>query len=203
MRLKSFCPTWTASSVTAIPPEFFLQRGIRAVVLDLDNTLVPWRGAEIPAEVAEWVRRVRAAGLRLCIVSNTHRPERLKRLAAAFDIPYIPGSSKPGRRGFLQALVVMETPPGETAVVGDQVMTDIWGGNRCGLMTVLVERLTREEFVGTRLINRPLEAFVLERLRRRGMLKPVPEEAVPGGDPATATGPRERGRCLAPGKGDG
>jgi HAD superfamily phosphatase (TIGR01668 family) len=175
MRLKSFCPTWTASSVTAIPPEFFQSHGVRGVILDLDNTLVPWRGAEIPPAVADWVQRTRAAGLRLCIVSNTHRPERLKRLAAAFDIPYIPGSAKPGRRGFLQALEVMETPARETAVVGDQVMTDIWGGNRCGLMTVLVERLTREEFVGTLLINRPLEALLLDRLRRRGLLKPVPE----------------------------
>lgn len=177
MRLKSFCPTWTASSVTAIPPEFFHEHGIRAVILDLDNTLVPWRGDAITPAVAEWVRRMRAAGLRLCIVSNTHRPERLKRLAAAFEIPYIPGSTKPGRRGFLEALALMEAPAAETAVVGDQMMTDIWGGNRCGLMTVLVERLTPEEFVGTRLINRPIEQLLLRRLRRQGMLKPVPEEA--------------------------
>jgi HAD superfamily phosphatase (TIGR01668 family) len=175
MRLEFFCPTWTASSVTAIAPEFFHEHGIRGVILDLDNTLVPWRGADIPPEVADWVRRMRASDLRLCIVSNTHRPERLRRLAAAFEIPYIPGSAKPGRAGFLRALAVMETSGSETAVVGDQVMTDIWGGNRCGLMTVLVDRLTSEEFVGTRLINRPIESFLLDRLRRRGMLKPVPE----------------------------
>jgi HAD superfamily phosphatase (TIGR01668 family) len=180
MRLSSFCPTWTASSVTAISPEFFREHGIRGVILDLDNTLVPWRGAEISAEVAAWVHRMRAAGLRLCIVSNTHRPERLHQLAAAFAIPYIPGSTKPRRRGFLQALAVMDTTPTEAAVVGDQVMTDIWGGNRCGLMTVLVERLTRQEFLGTLLINRPLEALLLERLRRQGLLKPVPEEPATG-----------------------
>src|SRR5688500_2447376 len=121
MRLTQFCPTWTASSVTAIPAEFFRTHGIRGVILDLDNTLVPWRGSDIPPEVAEWVRRMRAAGLRLCIVSNTHRPERLRRLAAAFEIPYVPGSAKPGRRGFLQGIAAMETTVGDTAVVGDQM----------------------------------------------------------------------------------
>ncbi len=162
--------------MTAIPPEFFRTYGIRGVILDLDNTLVPWRGAEISPEVAEWVSQMRAAELRLCIVSNTHRPERLRRLADAFTIPYIPGSDKPRRRGFLRALEVMETGPRETAVVGDQMMTDVWGGNRCGLMTVLVERLTRDEFFGTRLVNRTLEGLLLKRLRRQGLLKSVPEE---------------------------
>jgi len=178
MRLELFCPTWTAPSVTSISPEFFREHGVRGVILDLDNTLVPWRGAEIPPEVADWVRRMRAAGLRLCIVSNTHRPGRLHRLAAVFEIPYVPGSAKPGRAGFLRALAMMETSGPETAVVGDQVMTDIWGGNRCGLMTVLVDRLTPVEFVGTRLINRPIESLLLDRLRRRGMLRAVPAEPV-------------------------
>jgi uncharacterized protein len=173
VRLYSFCPTWTAPSVTAIDPSFFLEHGVRGVVLDLDNTLVPWRGVEIAPEVAEWVRRMRAAGLRLCIVSNTHRPGRLHRLAAAFDIPYVPGSTKPRRRGFLQAAALMDAAVNECAVVGDQVMTDIWGGNRCGMLTVLVDRLSDHEFVGTRWVSRNLEGLLLSRLRRKGLLKEV------------------------------
>lgn len=171
MRLESFCPAWTAPSVTALDPSFFQERGIRAVILDLDNTLVPWGGAEIPPEVAAWIGRMRAAGLRLCILSNTHRPHRLRRLAAALNIPYVPGSAKPRRGGFLRALTLLDAPASATAVVGDQVVADIWGGNRCGLLTVLVDRLSDREFVGTRLINRRIEAFLLERLRRRGLLK--------------------------------
>jgi uncharacterized protein len=159
--------------VTAIDPDFFAEHGARGVILDLDNTLVPWRGVEIAPEVADWVRRMRDAGLRLCIVSNTHRPGRLRQLAAAFDIPYVPGSTKPRRRGFLQAAELMDVPVDACAVVGDQVMTDIWGGNRCGMITVLVDRLTDHEFVGTRWLNRNLEALLLRHLRRKGLLKTV------------------------------
>lgn len=177
MRLHSFCPTWTASSVIAIDPAFFAEQSVRGVVLDLDNTLVPWRGVEIAPEVADWVRRMRATGLGLCILSNTHRPGRLRQLAAAFDIPYVPGSTKPRRRGFLQAAALMDVSVGECAVVGDQVLTDIWGGNRCGMLTVLVDRLTEHEFVGTRWINRSLESLLLRQLRRQGLLKEVPVAA--------------------------
>jgi uncharacterized protein len=183
MKLDSFCPTWTAASVTAIDASFFEAHGVRGVILDLDNTLVPWRGVEIPADVADWVRRMRAASLRLCIVSNTHRPGRLRQLAAAFEIPYVPGSTKPRRRGFLQAAEMMGVTVDECAVVGDQVMTDIWGGNRCGMLTVLVDRLSDREFVGTRWINRSLEALLLRQLRRRGLLKELAGAARPVSQP--------------------
>jgi hypothetical protein len=176
---SAFCPTWTASSVTEIDPGFFARHGIRAVILDLDNTLVPWRSDTITSEVSAWVRRMREAGLRLCILSNTHRPGRLSRLAEALEIPYVPRSSKPRRAGFHRAMAILEAGPTETAVIGDQVLTDIWGGNRCRLMTVLVDRLSNHEFVGTRWINRRIESLVLSRLRRRGLLRDLGGAASP------------------------
>jgi HAD superfamily phosphatase (TIGR01668 family) len=116
------------------------------------------------------VESARTAGLKLCICSNTHRPRRLARLAEELGVPYIERVAKPRRAGFLRALALMEVRPEQTAVVGDQLMTDIWGGNRCGLLTILVEPLSRVEFIGTRVISRPLEALLLARMRRRGML---------------------------------
>jgi putative phosphatase len=169
--LQHFCPRLVVSRLTDLSPAFFQERALRAAILDLDNTLVPWRGAAIAPEVRAWVARCRDAGLKLCICSNTHRPRRLSQLAAELEIPYIERVAKPRRAGFLKALALMGTGIAETAVVGDQLMTDIWGGNRCGLLTILVEPLSRVEFIGTRLVNRPLEAWLLARMRRRGMLK--------------------------------
>jgi HAD superfamily phosphatase (TIGR01668 family) len=169
--LRRFCPDLVVSRLTDLTPDFFTERGIQAVMLDLDNTLVPWRGAEITPEVSRWVIEAVEAGLKLCICSNTHRPRRLAQLANRLGIPYIERVAKPRRAGFLRALALLEARPEETAVVGDQLLTDIWGGNRCGLMTILVPPLSPVEFIGTRVVSRTLENVLLARMRRDGMLK--------------------------------
>jgi HAD superfamily phosphatase (TIGR01668 family) len=169
--LDRFCPQLVAPRLTDLTPAFFADRGLRALILDLDNTIVPWKGAEISPEVQRWVEELLRAGVRLCICSNTRRPRRLAALADQLGVPYIERVAKPRRRGFLQALELMEARPDETAVVGDQVMTDIWGGNRCGLTTILVEPISRVEFLGTRIVSRPVEALLLGQLRRRGLLR--------------------------------
>jgi HAD superfamily phosphatase (TIGR01668 family) len=167
--LLEFSPAHRARSVREITAGFLSARGIRALVLDLDNTLVPWHGREVPPEVAGWLGEMSAAGVRLCIVSNTHRPRRLKELAAVLGVQCVPSGGKPRRRGFRQAMTAMGVTAEETAVVGDQLMTDIWGGNRSGCLTILVDPLSPVEFWGTRVINRYLERVLLERLERRGV----------------------------------
>ena len=166
--LLQFCPTLRAESVLEITPAFLARRGLRALVLDLDNTLVPWHGREVNPEVDAWIRDLHAADIQLCIVSNTHRPGRLKELAAVLGVQCVPSGGKPRRRGFYRALQAMGSTANETAVVGDQLMTDIWGGNRCGMLTILVEPLSPIEFVGTRLISRSVERLLLKFLQERG-----------------------------------
>ncbi|MGV3722691.1 MAG: YqeG family HAD IIIA-type phosphatase [Actinomycetota bacterium] len=166
--LLQFRPAHRARAITSVTPEFLAARGLRALILDLDNTLVAWHGHEVEPHVLDWVRSMDAAGVRLCIVSNTHRPRRLAELARLLGVAYVPSGGKPRRRGFLKAIAAMEVSPKETAVVGDQVMTDIWGGNRCGLLTILVEPLSNVEFVGTRVISRNVERLLLGLLHRYG-----------------------------------
>lgn len=166
--LLQFCPALRANSVLEITPAFLAARAIRGLILDLDNTLVPWHGREVKPEVEAWIHSMHAAEVQLCIVSNTHRPGRLKELAAVLGVQYVPSGGKPRRGGFFRAMDAMGTTAEETAVVGDQVMTDIWGGNRCGLLTILVEPLSPLEFVGTRLVSRNVERLLLKLLRDRG-----------------------------------
>jgi HAD superfamily phosphatase (TIGR01668 family) len=184
--LLQFRPDLRARSVTEITPELLAARGIRALILDLDNTLVPWHGLEVVPSVAAWITQLQEAGVRLCIVSNTHRPRRLKQLAALLGVAFVPSGGKPRRGGFLRALTTMDATAEETAVVGDQIMTDIWGGNRCGLLTILVEPLSAVEFWGTRVISRNVERMLLQRLERGGfpsddlatlLTRAVPESA--------------------------
>jgi len=167
--LHQFCPTLRAASVTEVTPDFLAGRGVRALILDLDNTLVPWHGLEVAPSIRAWIETLQAAGLRMCIVSNTHRPGRLKELATLLGLDWVPSGGKPRRRGFYRAMAVMGSTPEETAVVGDQVMTDIWGGNRCGLLTILVDPLSPVEFWGTKVISRNVERMLLDRLARSGV----------------------------------
>ena len=123
--LLQFRPTLRARDITAITPEFLAERGLRALILDLDNTLVAWHGHEVQPHVLDWVRTMQEAGVRLCIVSNTHRPRRLAELAGKLGVSFVPSGGKPRRRGFYRALAAMQVSAAETAVVGDQVMTAI------------------------------------------------------------------------------
>lgn len=166
--LLQFRPNHRAASVTEITPAFLRERALTALILDLDNTLVQWHGREVAPEIAEWIGEMHAAGIRLCIVSNTHRPGRLRELAAILGVQYVPSGGKPRRKGFLRAMAEMGVTALETAVVGDQVMTDIWGGNRSGCLTILVDPLSSVEFVGTRVISRNVERIILARLAKSG-----------------------------------
>lgn len=157
-------PSLCLASIFQINLEGLRQRGICGLILDLDNTLVAW-GGDPEEKLFAWLRQVREAGMAVCIVSNNDRA-RVKGFSDLAGIPAIPRARKPRRRAFRAAMQVMGTAPEETAVVGDQIFTDILGGNRLGLYTILVTPVARREFVGTRLV-RLLEKLVLIGLQKR------------------------------------
>lgn len=134
--------------------------GIRGVILDLDNTIVPWGAHEVGPELPVWIAAARAADLQLCIVSN-NMGRRVTSIANQLGLPIVAWALKPRRGAIRRALHVMGTTPDATALVGDQLFTDILGGNRLGLHTILVRPQSHREFVLTRLVRS------LERLLQR------------------------------------
>lgn len=154
--------------VSDISPAFLAENNLRGVITDLDNTLIGWQSETIEAEVEKWLIELREAQINVCIASNTRHFSRLERVAQQMGILHVPGNSnKPGTSGLKRALGILETGAHETAMVGDQLFTDILAGNRLGLYTVLVNPLTTHEFIGTRLINRTAERFVLRGPHKR------------------------------------
>jgi uncharacterized protein len=161
-------PDIIVAHVRGVTPELLRKRGIRALISDLDNTLVPWRSEMIAEEITAWLLGLRDTGINVCIASNTRHISRLERLAAQMGILHVPeNASKPRRRGLRTALSLLGAAPVETAMVGDQLFTDILAGNRLGLTTILVNPLTSREFVGTKLISRTAERLVLRGPRKR------------------------------------
>jgi len=165
---RIFCPYRVVESLYDIDFDELQAQGVRGIIFDLDNTIIPWDSADMCPDISAWLRGVMTMGFKVSIVSNNwHR--RVKDIAMRFDLPFVSRAYKPAKMGFRRALAAMELEVGETAVVGDQLFTDVVGGNRLGLKTIWVKPLTSREFIGTRL-QRRLEKVVVWILKAKGLL---------------------------------
>ena len=115
------------------------RRRIRLLLADLDNTLVPY-GVPLPDEKLKgWRDELAAHGVTLFILSNNRHESRPRTFAQALDVPYIGHAGKPKTASFVKAMEQMGVAPEQTAIVGDQIFTDVLGGNRAGVATILVK----------------------------------------------------------------
>lgn len=161
-------PSEYHKSIFEIDLEKLQRKGYRAIMLDLDNTLVRWNHPDPTPGLMAWLGRVKAMGFSPCIVSNNSGP-RVSEFAGKVGIPFISGASKPRRKGFREAMNRLGVAPGETVVIGDQIFTDVLGGNRSGAYTVLVVPIDPREFFLTQIV-RKVERRVLRYLDRKGLL---------------------------------
>lgn len=163
--LGSIRPDLRVARVTDISAQDLHDRGFIGVLLDLDNTLLPWKDSSIPDSSRLWIESAKQTGLKLCIVSNTHYPKRLNNIAAELGIECVARALKPRAHGFRKAAGMLGCDLASCAVVGDQLFTDILGGNLAGAFTILVNPMHHREFIGTK-VSRCLEwiAFRLMRM---------------------------------------
>ena len=172
--LEKLCPDQIAQRLEHIDQQALVEKGIRGLVIDLDNTLTPWRACEIAPERLDWIQQAKQR-FAICLLSNTISGNRISRLGRELEVPAVGRfflGRKPFAGGFRAALCHTGTTPQQTAMIGDQLVADILGGNRVGMYTILVRPLAPHEFFLTRL-NRPLEAWCLARLEQMGILPQV------------------------------
>lgn len=133
---------FVCDSVFDITASALVERGITLLLADLDNTLVPY-GVSLPDEqLKAWHQNLKDAGVTLFVLSNNRRSERPEVFCRAMDIPFIGHAGKPKKAGFDQAMQQMNVAARQTAIVGDQVFTDVLGGNRAGVTTILVSPIS-------------------------------------------------------------
>jgi HAD superfamily phosphatase (TIGR01668 family) len=147
------------SSVRAIDLETLARAGVRVLLLDLDNTVLPRDSNVVPDEMRAWAAGLRERGFSVCLVSNNWH-ERVRDIAAELGFDLVDHAIKPLPFAFLRALRLEKATPKEAAVIGDQLFTDILGGNMLGMRTVLVAPLSQTDLPHTLLLRR-LEALVL------------------------------------------
>ncbi|BCJ88554.1 hypothetical protein skT53_35390 [Effusibacillus dendaii] len=165
---RQLIPSLYVKSIYDIDLDALQAQKIKGILTDLDNTLVAWNSPEVSPELANWLAELKRRGMKVCIVSNNKQP-RVEGFARQLGLPSIFSAKKPIRKAFRQAMRLIGTQPHETVVIGDQIFTDVLGGNRMGLYTILVIPLAEKEFIGTKLL-RAMERFVLKDLHRRGMV---------------------------------
>jgi uncharacterized protein len=166
--LKHFLPDQHVQNILDITPEMLVERGVKGIITDLDNTLVEWDRPEATPELIKWFTSIKEKGILITIVSNNTQ-HRVKSFSDPVGIPFIYSARKPMTRAFKRALIDMKLKDKEVVVIGDQLLTDVLGGNRLGLHTILVVPVASSDGFWTR-YNRKLERIIMSWMKRKGMI---------------------------------
>lgn len=166
---KRFYPTYMYEKVEDIPLELIKKEKIELIILDMDNTLIDMN-KNYKKELKEWIDEMKKNKINLCILSNSPFKEKVKKIAYELDLVYEFNATKPLLKGFKKVLKSNNVPKDKILMVGDQIFTDILGGNRIGIKTVLVEPINKKESIFSK-IKRPIEKNVLDRYRNEGEKK--------------------------------
>ena len=156
-----FRATRYVASLPLVSVDELVADGVRLVLLDRDNTCVPRDAASAPPEVVAWLDEARAAGLRLCLVSNNFHSSQVGRTARELGVEMVDHAMKPLPCALRRAMRLMGAMPGETVMIGDQVFTDVAAGNLAGVRTILVRPQSRSDLWYTHVFR------VFERLALR------------------------------------
>ncbi|WP_240033579.1 YqeG family HAD IIIA-type phosphatase [Lysinibacillus composti] len=167
MLAKFLLPDEFVNTVYEITPEKLKDLGIKGIITDLDNTLIEWNRPDATEEIAEWMKMLQDAGIKIIIASNNNE-ERVKRFADPLGIPFIHNARKPLGSAYLTALVKLRLRKNEAAMVGDQMLTDVLGANRLNLYTFLVRPVADSDGLVTK-FNRLVERRVFNYLKRKGI----------------------------------
>ena len=136
----SLLPKVIAKELTDLTPDFLKQKGIRLLMMDFDNTIVPYTTSTPTEKMEAWLKMMTESDIKLCVVSNSKR-SRVKIFCEGYGIPCITHSKKPFSKGIRECLNKFEISASESALVGDQIFTDTLGGNCAGLTSILVKAI--------------------------------------------------------------
>ena len=157
-------PNKLLNSVQEITIDLLKENKINALILDVDNTLINIK-QELSEDVKKWAQTMKENNIKLYILSNTNNKEKVEKVAISLDIPYRNLAKKPSKKGFLKVQEILQEKPENIATVGDQIFTDVIGGNRCEMFTILVEPIQKKEYWYTRW-KRPIENVIKNQYKK-------------------------------------
>jgi HAD superfamily phosphatase (TIGR01668 family) len=158
-------------SILSLTPDVIQHHHLKGLVLDVDETLVPFHASQATAELQQWFDTLRPL-VDCWLVSNNISQPRIRRIADTLKVPYILGAGKPSRRKLRQAVDAMDLPVQQIAMVGDRLFTDVLAGNRLGMFTILVEPMVDPSRVARHSPVRTVEVWLSQALGASLSLEP-------------------------------
>lgn len=141
----SLLPTVIVDSLTEVTPELLHSMGVKLLMLDFDNTIVPYTTNDPAPEMETWLRTMAAGEIPICVVSNSKR-DRVKIFCAKYGIDCITHAKKPFHKGIHECLAKYGRKPEECALAGDQIYTDTLGARSAGCRAILVKAIDNHNF---------------------------------------------------------
>lgn len=158
-------PKLYLNSVKDISLELLGTHNLKGLILDVDNTLIDY-DKKMPEGIKEWAEHLKQSNIPLCIVSNTNQKEKVEKVAKQLNIPYIYFAKKPFKFGLKKAQKILNIDSNQIGVVGDQILTDVIGANRCKMFSILVKPINEKDIWITK-IKRPLENKIIENYKKK------------------------------------
>ncbi|GKT02520.1 YqeG family HAD IIIA-type phosphatase [Furfurilactobacillus sp. WILCCON 0119] len=162
--VSQFKPTWMVPAIYNVSPERLQQAGIKAILTDLDNTLIAWNNPDGTPQLQRWIEMMHKNDIRIVVVSNNNA-SRVSRAVSSLNLEFVSRSLKPLTRGIRQAQRQLNLTNDQVVMVGDQLLTDVWAANNAHVRSILVKPIIETDKWNTR-PNRFLEQFVIRRLHK-------------------------------------
>lgn len=138
--MLSFLPNYIFPKITDISPDFLRQNGCKLLLMDFDNTMLPYTVNKPTEALLNWLQCMKDHGITLCIVSNSKKP-RVPEFSKKYDVACVTRAAKPFSKGIREAMQRFDVKQSETALVGDQIYTDVLGANCAGITSLIVKSI--------------------------------------------------------------
>ena len=158
-------PNAYLKNVQEITIEFLKENNLKALILDVDNTLIDYY-KNLSEEKIQWAENLKRQGIILYILSNTNKKPKVEMVAKKLEIPFENFAKKPSKKGFIKIQRKINIKAENIGVVGDQIFTDVIGGNRCNMYTILVDPVDKKDYWYTAW-KRPIENIIKKRIKNR------------------------------------
>lgn len=162
--MKKIYPNLYLKKVEDITIEQLLKNKIKALILDVDNTLIDIN-RNLSEDIVFWAKQMKGQGIKLYILSNTNDKKKVEAIAQKLDIPYKHFALKPLKKGFKFIQKELKINPENIGVVGDQIFTDVLGGNRNNMFTILVEPINNQKDYWYTAWKRPIENKIKNKIK--------------------------------------
>lgn len=157
-------PNRYIEKVTDIDVKFLEENSIKGLILDVDNTLIDFDKKMIDG-LEQWAEELKQNNIKLCILSNSNKKDKVKKISEVLEVPYFYFAKKPFKFGFKKAKTLLNLENKNIAVVGDQIFTDVLGANRCKMYSILVKPIAEKDIWIT-VFKRPLENKIIEKYKK-------------------------------------